>query len=336
MKRAMPTQSAAGPTDALDARHSQALCFAAVAEHASFTRAALRLGCSKAHVSKQVVALERALGVQLLLRSTRRLVLTEAGHVYLDYCRQAREALQEGERAVSAGHGAVAGRLHLSVPTSMGEPLVLDLLLDLKARHPELDVDLDLSVQHRDLIGDSIDFALRTSHHLDEHLVARRLGTVDNVLVASAAFLARHRLQDIADLARVPCLLNPHLRDEPEWTLQDDAGPQVVQVNGWLQANHFGLLCSAALRGAGVARLPCFVAARALAEGRLQRVLPNWHCPPTPLYLVYPQRRHMPLRHQVFRDFVSAWFADPKQAPLLTLPPDAQGRHSSQASPSRK
>ena len=119
------------PMEGVDARHTQALCFAAVAEDGSFTLAAQRLGCSKGHVSKQVGALERALGVQLLLRTTRRLVLTEAGRVYLEYCRQAREALLEGERAVSAAQQQVAGRLRVTVPTSMGEPLVMDLLLDL-------------------------------------------------------------------------------------------------------------------------------------------------------------------------------------------------------------
>ena len=304
--------------ETIDGRYAQALCFAAVAETSSFTRAAELLSCSKAHVSKQVSALEQALGVQLLLRTTRRLALTEAGRVYLDYCRQLRDTLQEGERAVAALQQTVAGTLRISAPTSMGEPLILDLLLALQARHPQLVIELDLSVQHRDLLGEGFDFALRTTHTLDDRLVARGLGAIDNLIVASPTFLARHPpIRTPGDLAKIPCLLNPHLTDEPDWLFQHEGQARLVRVDGRFRANHFGVLLGAALRGAGIARLPRFLVAAALADGRLQQLLIDHPCPPTPLYLVYPQRRPMPHRHQVFRDFVLDWFAAPARAAWL-------------------
>src|SRR4051794_29775052 len=92
---------------------ARALAFAEVAESGGFTRAAERLGRSKAYLSKQVAGLERALGVELLHRTTRRMTLTEAGRVYLEYCRQLRDALSDGERAVSATHTEVAGLLRV-------------------------------------------------------------------------------------------------------------------------------------------------------------------------------------------------------------------------------
>lgn len=296
--------------ETIDSRYRQAECFAAVAECASFTRAGERLGCSKAHVSRQVVALEAALGVQLLLRSTRRVVLTDAGQVYLDYCRQLRETLRDGERAVAAAQQSAHGRLRLSAPTSMGEGPVLDLLLAFQARHPAIEIELDLSIGHRDLIAEGFDFALRSTAEPDPRLIARGLGVIDNLLVASPELLARLApIRRPADLASVPCLCNPHLRDEPDWTFPRPAGLQPVRVHGPLQANHFGLLHQAALRGVGIARLPRFLLTRTLAEGRLQHVLPDHALAPTPLYLVFPQQRHRPLRQRLFRDFVVEWAA---------------------------
>jgi DNA-binding transcriptional LysR family regulator len=297
--------------ETIHARYEQAACFAALAQAGSFTGAALALGCSKAHVSKQLAALERALGAQLVLRTTRRLSLTEAGQAYLGYCRRLRETLNEGERAVAATHSALGGTVRLTAPPSLGEGLLVDALLEFQARHPRIAVTLDLSVQHRDLLGQELDFAIRTTRRLDPGLVARPLADVADVLVASPELLARHpAAREPADLARVPCLVNPHLRDRGRWLFRKDGALQSVEVGGRLEVNHFGAQLQAALRGAGVARLPEFLVARSLADGRLRRVLPDYPDASTPIYLVYPQRRHLPPRDRAFRDFMLAWFAE--------------------------
>lgn len=294
-------------------RYEQAACFAAVAESASFTKAAAALGCSKAHLSKQVSTLERALGAQLLLRTTRRLALTEAGHTYLAYCRKLRDALQDAERAVADTHASLAGTLHVTMPPSLGEAFLLDAVLEFQARYPRVAVALDLSVVHRDLIGQGLDFAIRSSRTLDRGLVARPLARVADVLVAAPDLLARHApIRAPADLARVPCLTNPLLRDADQWRF----GDETVHVDARLRVNHFGALLRAALSGAGVARLPRYLVGPALADGRLKRVLPEHADPSTPVFLVYPQRR-LPQRNRAFRDFILAWFADPARADWL-------------------
>jgi len=241
----------------MQARYEQAICFATVAETGSFTRAAGVLDRSKAHVSKQVSSLERALGVQLLMRTTRRLVLTEAGQTYLEYCRQVRDALAEGEQAVSAVREDVAGTLRLTAPTAFGDAFLVDLLMDFQSRHPQLHIVLHLSVIPRDLGGDGYDFAIRTPRNLEDHLVAKALGIVRDVLVASPGFAARFPgLAVPADLAAVPCLLNANFRDDGEWVFEKDGQGVTVRVESRFAVNHFGMLRAAAIAGSGATRPP--------------------------------------------------------------------------------
>lgn len=304
--------------ETIDGRFDQALCFAEVAEAGSFTAAAERLGRSKAHVSKQVAQLEAALGVQLLFRTTRKLTLTDTGRLYLDYCRQLRETLLESERAVSATREEVAGTLRVTAPTSFGDAFLLDLLLAFHARYPQLHVDLDLCTQRRDLVADGYDFAIRAARTLEDHLVARALGVIRDLPVASPALLARcGEPATPADLAALPAILNSHFRDDGEWVFLRDGEAHAAHMAGNFSANHYGLIRSAAIKGAGVARLPRYLVADALADGRLRRLLPDFDFAPTPVYLVYPQRRHAPYRNRVFAEFVQRWFADPAKAAVL-------------------
>ena len=303
----------------MSARYDQAICFAAVAELGSFTRAATQLERSKAHVSKQVSALEEALGVQLLLRTTRRLVLTEAGRTYLDYCKQLRETLLEGERAVSEIRRDVTGTLRLTAPTALGDAFLLDLLLAFQHQHPKVKVELDLSIHRRDLVGEGYDFAIRTTRTLDDQLVVRALGTVRDIPVASPALLAAHpTVRHPDDLRALPCMTNTHFRDDPEWVFRRGDETTAVRVGGAFAVNHFGMLLRAAIRGAGVVRLPHYLVASAIVSGQLVHLLPDFELPPSAAYLVYPQRRHMPFRNRVFRDFVVNWFTVPERAALLS------------------
>lgn len=292
------------------------LCFLAVAEAGSLTAAAERLGCSKAHVSAELAALERALGAQLLLRTTRRQSLTESGRIYLDYARNLRDTLGEADGAVSALRSEVSGKLRITAPTSFGDSFLAPLVLSFQRRHVGIEVDLDLSVIRRDLVADGYDLAFRSSRTVDEHLVARPLGVIREVLVAAPEVLVAHsspRTPD--DLTALPCVINSHFRDDHLWTLERGGMTHTVAVGGRISINHFGGLRRAALYGAGVVRLPLYLLAEDIAAGRLVRVLPDWEPVPTPLYLVHPARRHQPLRTRVFIDFVLGWFQQEGQRP---------------------
>jgi DNA-binding transcriptional LysR family regulator len=300
-------------------RFDQSLAFVTVTELGSFTRAAERLGCSKAHVSEQVAELEKALGVQLLHRTTRRLTLTEAGRLYLEYCRQLREVLLEAERAVSATTSEVGGRLRVTAPASFGENFLPDLVLAFQGTYPNVEVEIDLSVVRRDLVGDGYDVALRTTRALEEHLVARPLGVVREVAVASPSFLAAHGPLDTpAALERVPCILNLHFRDDALWLFERDGRTETATVGGRLRINAYGAIRRAVLVGAGAARLPLFQVREDLESGALVRLCPGYELVTMPLYLLYPSRRHQPLRTRVFIDFLLRWFEAPERRELLT------------------
>jgi DNA-binding transcriptional LysR family regulator len=306
--------------ETVSSHFDQALGLLTVVESGSFTRAAERLGVSKAHVSKQVRELEAALGVRLLHRTTRRIALTDAGRLYLDYTRQARELLGDGERAVSAVRTEVDGLLRITAPTSFGDAFLVDLLADFRAQHPQVRFDVDLSIGQRDLIGEGFDFAFRMARTLDPSLVARGIGVVRELIVASPDFLARHASQGITEpkqLGTLETLRNRSFRDDGQWTLQRGDESVTVPMQGSLAINHFIGMRRAALRGLGIARLPRYLVIDELRSGRLMELLPEWRLPVTPVALVYPSREHLPQRARVFRDFVVDWFDDPGHSELL-------------------
>lgn len=291
-------------------RFSQALALLAVSESGGFTRAAERLGVSKAQVSKQVSALEAALGVKLLHRTTRRVALTEAGRLYLEHARQAREALDEADRAVSAVRTEVEGLIRLTAPTSLGDGFLVDLLAEFRALYRAVRFDVDLSIETRDLIAEGFDFAIRMARTLDPNLVARPLGVVREAIVASPAYLAAHApdgVNEPADLSRLEALRNRNFRDEGQWLLQRGDQTLAVPVRGGLAINHFIGLRRAAVLGLGIVRLPRYLLGEELARGSLVELLPEWQLPTTPISLVYPGREHMPMRERVFRNFALDW-----------------------------
>jgi DNA-binding transcriptional LysR family regulator len=306
--------------ETMTGRFDQALAFATVAELGSFTRAAERLGVSKAHLSKQVSDLEVVLGVRLMQRTTRRLNLTDAGRLYLGYATRMRDLLLDGERAVSAARSEVDGLIRLSAPTSFGDSFLVDLLDDFRQRHPRIVFDVDLSIMRRDLIGDGYDFAFRATRTLDPSLIARSLGVMREIVVGSPALLARHGLEHVetpAQLSQLEALRNGHFRDEGEWLLQRGDESMAVPIRGTFAINHFIAMRRAALKGIGIARLPRYLLIDDLCAGRLLHLLPDWQVPPTPVSLVYPSREHLPARSRAFRDFVVAWFEQPERADLL-------------------
>jgi DNA-binding transcriptional LysR family regulator len=290
------------------------LAFVEVAEAASFTRAATRLQRSKAYVSKQVAELERELGTQLLHRTTRRLALTDSGRLFLEHTRGLPAALADARSAVSAHDSSVRGRIRLTAPLALGEGFLTDLALAFRERYPDVAIELDLSILRRDLIGDGFDLALRQTRALDEHLVARPLGVVREVAVASPAFVAAHGpLEQPAELARVPCIINSHFGDDQHWLFEHAGVSAAVTVHGPFRVNFFSAIKRAALAGAGVARLPLFMLGEELASGRLVRVCAGHEPVATPLWLLWPQRRVQPLRVKVFVEFLLRWFEAPER-----------------------
>jgi DNA-binding transcriptional LysR family regulator len=297
----------------------RALIFAAVASENSITRAATRLGCSKAHVSAQLTELEADLGIQLIHRTTRRITLTEAGTLYLEYASQLQALLVEAERAVSATRAEVSGRLHVTVPTSLGETVTAELFLAFCQRYPNIELAIDMSPAHRDLTAERFDVAFRATQSLDNSLVARPIGVVREMIVASPSLLSAHEsVTSPADLEHLPCLVNSHFGDKNHWLFSRKGEGVSVTVGGPVTVNTYQGIHRFALLGAGAARLPYYMVAQDLSDGRLKVVCQNWEIPALPLYVVYPGQRHLPLRTRAFIDFAVQWFQEPVRRQLFS------------------
>jgi DNA-binding transcriptional LysR family regulator len=281
--------------------------FAKVAELRSFALAAQDLELSKATVSKAIARLEKKLGARLFNRTSRRLALTNAGQLLLD---RASRILAEGEAAESEAHAQSAtprGLLRLAVPMSFGLKEVAPLMPEFLAKYPEVSVDLHLSDAVVDLIGSGFDAALRIAALPDSSLRARRLRDVNRYLLAAPAYLKRHgRPTHPRDLTRHACLCYAYLPTPDVWRFVNDAGEEVqIRPTGPLRANNADALAPALFAGLGLAVQPDFVVGDALADGRLEVVMPDWSPPPIALHLIMPPGGPRPVRVEALATFLA-------------------------------
>lgn len=290
------------------------LLFATIADTGSFSAAAERLGLPKSSVSRRMAALEHTLGERLMLRTTRKLRLTEFG-----------ESLLEPARAVGAEVDAVvalalgrqerpSGRLKVSMPGDFAGVDVARLLAQLVARHPGITLDLDVSARHVDLIGEGFDLAVRMGELPDDAtLSARRLMTHAWGLYAAPAYLALRGTPAAPDeLPRHDSLALRSRSGEPmRWTLLRGAERWSAMPAPRAMANSPDLLTRLAVEGMGIAALPELVARPRIRDEALVRVLPDWCLPASPVWAVLPGRRLAPPKTRAFLEMLEAMLAAP-------------------------
>ncbi|WP_421222056.1 LysR family transcriptional regulator [Aeromonas enteropelogenes] len=273
--------------------------FATVVEQGSFTRAAEVLGMPKSSVSQKISRLESRLGVRLLQRTTRRLSLTPQGEVYVEHCQGLLTLARSANLAMARLRSAPAGRVRITAPEATGTLLLGPILAEFRALYPEVVLELTLSDDQLDLVGEGYDLALRAAPLKDSSLICRRIGEVARYLVASPGYLARHGMpQRLAELAHHVCLVHTAL---PVWPLQEGGWrPQGACVSNSLLA-----LRELALHDGGIALLPQHVCESGLASGKLQKILPMIPIPTNPFYLIYPSREHLAPALRSLMDFVA-------------------------------
>jgi DNA-binding transcriptional LysR family regulator len=273
--------------------------FAEVVERGSFTAAAEALGVSKGFVSKQISGLEGRLGLSLLRRTTRRLLLTEEGTRFFEYCRRMREVAREGLQVMHSRSHSVSGLLRITAPITLGQVYVAVMVERFCARFPLVQVDLVLDNQFSDL--EHFDLAFRISQDPPE--AGTPVGVLQDVVCAAPAYVrAQGAPQKPSDLSQHRCLIYLNPGRAQRWTLRRGRKAEVVEVSGATAYNYHSALLPALLEGRGIAKLPGYFVEEFLREGRLLRLLADFQCDRQPIRLIHRELSGQPPR---VREFVA-------------------------------
>ena len=298
--------------------------FVRVVEAGSLSGAARSAQSSLTSVSRQVAALEAHFGVQLLLRTTRRLSLTDDGRLFYDRAKSILGELKEVELALSSGQRQPSGRLRVSAPTLMGRLLIAPLLPEFLRCNPSLSVDLLLVDRAVDLIEEDIHVSLRVGRLPDSQLVMRKLGDLRMILCASPGYLqCRGVPQTPGDLAGHDCLVFSDTPGAGEWRFMEGGTTRCkIRVPARLWANNLDALVSAAKEGAGIARVPSWQVAAEVETGRLQPILTAHAQPPTPVHLLFQLSRLASPKTRMFVDYlIENWRSEPFGGPTRRAEP---------------
>jgi DNA-binding transcriptional LysR family regulator len=270
--------------------------FVQVVESGSLSGAARAIPSSLTSVSRQVAALEAQYGTQLLLRTTRRLSLTDDGRLFYDRAKSVLGELRDIELSLSSRHSKPTGRLRVGAPTLMGRLLIAPLLAEFLRRHAAVSVDLMLVDRAVDMVEEDIHVALRVGRLRDSQLVARKLADLTMIVCASPDYLRRRGIPETPyDLSKHDCLVFSDTPGAGEWRFKASGkAPRKIQVSGRLWINSLDALVAAAKEGAGIVRVPSWQVAPEIAAGRLQRILTAEELPATPVHLVLPPSRAWP------------------------------------------
>ncbi|KLF89275.1 LysR family transcriptional regulator [Enterobacter asburiae] len=266
--------------------------FLRVAEAGSFSAAARQTGIKQSAVSQQIAALEDELGVVLLHRTTRTMKLTEQGERYRRDMQLVLDAMGEAERRLHPDDHRVQGRVHVQLPSGLGQ-IFLPHLLALQHLHPELQLMLSLDDRLADLVTEGVDVAIRLSSEPPQAHAARVLARIEAALFAAPGFQAVHAVSELTTL--------PHVRfsgiplDAPLRLISDEETVE-VNVDTVFRANTSDALLQALESGIGIGGMQRPLVARALQAGTLVPVLPDWRLPDRFLYAVYPDARFIPQR----------------------------------------
>lgn len=289
--------------------------FASVVEHHSFARAAQELRMTPSSVSRLVKSLERDLGTQLLVRSTRAMSLTAAGQALYAECGSAFAQLRGAYQAAGQQDAQPRGMLKLSVPVSFGRTHVLPHLAGFLRLHPALQLDLLMTDRHVDLVAEGVTLAIRVGRLDDSSLVARKLLDNRRVLVAAPRYLEQHGVPaEVEELASHACLNLTVNRDAELWRLTGAQGERSLRPQGRIRADNGDAIRQLAIDAMGIAFLSSATVASALRDGALLRVLPDWAGRATGVYGVCAQRPVPPAAKAAMDFLLDCWAPGRTQA----------------------
>ena len=290
------------------------MLFARVAEEGSFSRAAERVGLPKSTVSRRIAGLEAELGERLLLRTTRKLAITDFGHSVLEHAQQVSAEVEAAAALAQQRQVKPSGRLRVSMPADFATIVLGRLLAEFIEKYPAISLELDLTPRRVDLIGENFDLALRMGSLPDDaSLAARQVAVFSIGLYASPGYLKRRGAPSEPEALMEHDALRLLLRNgEPAiWILKRGEAHWEGIPPGRATANSPELLIRLARSGAGIAAVTDHFAAPYVESGELVPVLEDWTLPTAAAWAVFPGRRLMPARTRVFLDALQAEFSGP-------------------------
>ena len=283
--------------------------FVAVAERASFAKAALHLGISRSALSETIRGLEERLGVRLLNRTTRSVALTEVGQRLLSQLRPALQGLEEAIESMNVFRNKPGGNLRLTVPRPAARSIIEPRLANFLAAYPAITLEIITDSALTDIVRDRFDAGIRPGHRVGRDMIAVRLGEdARPTLVASPAYLDKHGVPKIPqDLQSHNCIRHRFASGAiAPWTFERRRKRLEVVVKGSLIVSDGDLALRAAVDGVGIARIPLASVQDEIQGKRLVPLLQDWTPPSVGFYLYYPSRRQMPAALKAFIDFVRA------------------------------
>ncbi|MCK8085253.1 LysR family transcriptional regulator [Vibrio sp. 1CM8B] len=290
--------------------------FTQVVDCGSFTHAAEALNMTKSTVSRKLDELEQHLGVRLITRSTRSLVLTPEGERFYQSSMQMQEIMNQAELEVSANQDLIRGQLNVVLPVELGHQVLAKYIHSFLKEHPSVTLNLELSNREVDIIAEGIDLYAQIGELVDSSLVSRYLTTSKRVLAASPEYLEQFdeisSPNDLKPPFRMIEVVNKAAR-LPKWHLQLEGGESIlIDLPCQLRVNTITACLTACVDGLGLAVLPEFICREHFKTGKLIRLLPEYEMPEVSVSLVYADRQLMPKRKKVFIDYLLTAFQNRK------------------------
>ncbi|MFB2893123.1 LysR family transcriptional regulator [Aerosakkonemataceae cyanobacterium BLCC-F50] len=282
--------------------------FVRTVETGSFSSVARELETTQPTISKQIAALEEYLDVQLLIRSTRSLRLTDEGTHFYEHCKRVLEAVAEAEASVGQRQKP-SGLLRVNCPVSFGQFQIVPRLKAFLDRYPDIKVDLIVTDQFVDLVEEGVDLAIRVGNLQDSSLIAHRIGTTRRVTIGSTSYFEKAgKPQTPEDLIHHNCIVYTRLSTGNEWHFQGLHGLVKVKVSGNFQANNSTAVREAVLSGLGIAVSPIWLFGDMVHQGAIEVVLKDYQPTPLPIHAVYRRGRFVPAKVRSFIDFLADEF----------------------------
>jgi DNA-binding transcriptional LysR family regulator len=279
--------------------------FVAVADLKGFAPAARKLGLSPSGVTRLIAALEDRLGARLLQRTTRSVTLTDVGARYLERVRRILSDIEEAEGSAEGERTRPSGRLVVSAPVGFGRLHVSPVMSSYLTRYPEVSGELRLSDRMINLVEDGVDLAVRIGHLADSSLVARHVGEMRRIVVASSGYLKQRGEPDTpAAIASHQTIQFGALSTAPDWRFVEDGREIRVACTPRFTTNSADAAIQYAEQGGGLTRVLAYQAADAIKGGRLQIVLAEFEPPALPIHIVYPTSRLLSAKVRSFIDLV--------------------------------